>query len=445
VTRRTSRPRDRAVGVLRDVLERGARASAQVTEQSAGLSPEDSHFLRELVMGVLRWRSALDEEIREASDAPLERLAPNLREILEIALYQLRHLDRVPAYAAVDEAVQSAHSFAGPRAAGFVNAVLRKIERSPRGRDSGVARSESESAEALALAYSHPGFLVARWIERLGLEATRAVLDADNRSSPLDLMANPRRTDLASLQRALRAETIETDESPLTPLALTVRTGNPLRSRLFADGHFSIQDVASQALPLLLPPGETLLDLAAAPGGKSFAAIFLGRATRAICLDRSLERLSLLADNRRRLGVPEALPATADIRATPLTVGQFDRILFDAPCSGTGTLRKNPEIRYRITPEVIARLARTQREALASIVPLLAPGGFLLYSTCSLEREENEDVVASLLAQAPLLEPAGIEAPEPLAPFLDGNRFQILPSATSDGFTAHLLRRAGTV
>jgi 16S rRNA (cytosine967-C5)-methyltransferase len=443
VTRRTSRPRDRAVRVLRDVLERGARASAQVTEQSAGLSPEDSHLLRELVMGVLRWRSALDVEIRAASKPPLERLAPGLREILEVALYQLRHLDRVPAYAAVDEAVESARSVAGARAAGFVNAVLRKAERSPRGRNSSAGLSERHAAEALALDYSHPVFLVARWIERFGLERTRAILDEDNRPSPLDLMVNPRRTDRASLQRALRAEAIETEESPLAPLALTVRTGNPLRSRLFAEGHFSVQDVASQALPLLLPAGKTLLDLAAAPGGKSFAAILLGRAESAFCLDRSLERLSLLAENRRRLGIREALPAAADVRAIALAKHRFDRVLFDAPCSGTGTLRKNPEIRYRITPEAIGRLARAQREALESIVPLLEPGGFLLYSTCSLEREENEEVVASLLASASRLEPAVIDAPEPLRPFLTENRFQILPSATSDGFTAHLLRRKG--
>src|SRR5262249_1961524 len=151
-------------------------------------------------------------------------------------------------------------------------------------------------------AYSHPLFLVAGWLDRFGIETTRAILEADNRSSPLDLMANTRATTREELARALRSEGIETENSALTPLALTVRTGNPLRSRLFAEGHFSVQDVASQALPLLLPAGETLLDLAAAPGGKSFAAISLGRASRAICLDRSRERLWLLAENSRRLG-----------------------------------------------------------------------------------------------------------------------------------------------
>jgi 16S rRNA (cytosine967-C5)-methyltransferase len=423
------------VTVLRDVLEKGARASARITEESAHLSLEDSHLLRELVMGVLRWRSALDEEIQAASSASLERLAPSLREILEIALYQLRRLDRVPAYAAVDEAVRSARRLAGARAAGFVNAVLRRLQREGGGKTSGV------DAEALAVAYSHPVFLVARWLERFGVEATLAILEADNRPSPLDLMVNTRATTRDELARALRAEGSETEDSALTPLALTVRTGNPLRSPLFAGGHFFVQDVASQALPLLLPAGETLLDLAAAPGGKSFAAISLGRASRAICLDRSRERLSLLTENSRRLGIPEAMAAAADVRATPLPAGRFDRILFDAPCSGTGTLRKNPEIRYRISPKAIHRLARAQEEALAAITPLLASGGYLLYSTCSLEREENEEVIGRLLAKVSELAPAAIEAPESLVGFVVGNRFQILPSETSDGFTAHLIRK----
>jgi 16S rRNA (cytosine967-C5)-methyltransferase len=162
---------------------------------------------------------------------------------------------------------------------------------------------------------------------------------------------------------------------------------------------------------------------------------------RAISLDRSLERLRLFDENRARLGMPEAMPVAADALAPPLPPERFERVLFDAPCSGTGTLRKNPEIRYRITPEGIARLARAQEEALAAAAGLLAPGGYLLYSTCSLEREENEEVVERVRARISGLELASIEPPEGLTPFVAGSRFQVLPSATSDGFTAHLLRK----
>src|SRR5262249_54844539 len=149
-----------------------------------------------------------------------------------------------------------------------------------------------------------------------------------------------------ALAAALGGERIATAPSPPAPLALTVTSGNPFATPLFAAGHFSVQDVGSQALPLLLPPGDPLLDLAAAPGGKSFAALAHGPCPRTVAVDRSLERLGLLEENRRRLALPEAWPVAADLAALPLPPGRFHRILLDAPCSGTGTLRKNPEIRY---------------------------------------------------------------------------------------------------
>jgi 16S rRNA (cytosine967-C5)-methyltransferase len=437
VTRRVSSARRRAVTALRDVLERGARAAPTVTEISKGLRPEDAGLLRELVLGVLRWRSALDAEIQKSSHAKLQNLAPDLREILEVALYQVRHLDRVPTYAAVDEAVRHARASGGARAGSFVNAVLR---RALRVEPSGPAAAAS--AEELALSFSHPNFLVTRWLKRFGLETTRRLLEADNAPSPLDLMVNPRKTDRATLGAALAAEGIVTAAAPMSPLALTVASGNPVASPLLAAGHFTVQDVGSQALPRLLPAGEALVDIAAAPGGKSFSALAHGLFRRAYCLDRELSRLRLLDANRRRLGMREAAPVAADALALPLEPRKFKRVLFDAPCSGTGTLRKNPEIRYRLTKDAIARLAGAQREALTRAADLLAPGGYLLYSTCSLESEENEEVVRGVLSTVPGLEPAAIEAPEELASCVSENRFQLLPSATNDGFTAHLLRRA---
>jgi 16S rRNA (cytosine967-C5)-methyltransferase len=232
-----------------------------------------------------------------------------------------------------------------------------------------------------------------------------------------------------------------TEPSLLSPLALTVLSGNPIRSPLFAAGHFTVQDLGSQALPLLLPRGETLVDLAAAPGGKSFSAVLHGHARRACALDRSVERLNRLAENRVRLGIFEVLPAAGDLLAAPLPSEGSERVLFDAPCSGTGTLRKNPEIRYRVTPAAIERLARSQEAGLGAAADLLAPGAFLLYATCSLEEEENERVVQRVLARRPEIEPAAIAVSGELAAFVSGNRFRLLPASANDGFTAHLLRR----
>jgi 16S rRNA (cytosine967-C5)-methyltransferase len=425
-----------AVGVLREVLERGGRATALFPRASRGLSPQDGDFLREIVLGVLRNRARLDAELSAVSRVPLPRLAPNLREILEVALYQVRFLDRVPAYAAVDEAVAHAKASGGAGAAGLVNAILRNLLR-----QSPLPPGEVTNANALAVRFSHPEFLVQRWLERFGEKASLQVLEADNSPSGVDLMTNTRRTDRGSLAAALLAEGISTSPSPLSPLALTVLSGNPFRSPFFAAGHFTVADAASAALPLLLPRGETLLDLAAAPGGKSFSAVLHGQANRAIALDRSVERLGLVRENRVRLGVLEVLPAAGDFLAAPLPAGNMERVLFDAPCSGTGTLRKNPEIRYRVTPEAIARLSRAQEEGLLAAADLLAPGGFLLYSTCSLEAEENEQVVERVLRLRRDLEPAPIRAPRALEPFVAGTLFRILPDIANDGFTAHLLRR----
>ena len=431
--------RDRAVDLLREVLERGGRATPLLGKRGAGLSAADQDLLRELVLGVLRWRLALDAEIASVSRVPLPRLAPKLREILEVALYQIRHLDRIPHYAAVSEAVTQARTSGGEGAAKLVNGVLRGIlllpPPSPPGGEGSVEGVE------LARHFSHPAFLVERWLERFGPERTRGILEADNRPSGLDLMVNPTAGSREALVEDLRAEGIEARPSSLCPLGLTVVSGNPFRSSLFGRGRFAVQDLGSQALPLLLPPGDTLIDLAAAPGGKSFAALALGQARRAVALDRSLARLRLFEENRVRLALPQATPVAADLSAAPLAPGRFDRVLFDAPCSGTGTLRKSPEIRYRVTPASIESLAAVQEAGLLAAAELLAPDGFLLYSTCSLEAEENELVVGRVLEKMPRLEAFPIEAPEGLRPHVSGALCRLFPDRETDGFTAHLLRR----
>lgn len=434
--REASRVRVRAVEILRQALRRGEEVPPLLASREAGLPPPDRDLLREIVYGVLRHRAALDSELASVSRAPLARLEGDLREILEVALYQIRRLDRVPAYAAVDEAVRHARSRSGERAAKLVNAVLRRLADRPAPPAAG-GTSEAE----LARQSSHPEFLVRRWIERFGHAETCRILEFDNAPSAIDLLVNPRRTDIETLRRALEAEGVTTEPSPLSPLALTVTGGNPIGSPLLSEGHFTVQDVGAQALALLVPPGDLLVDLAAAPGGKTFAALALGRARRAIALDRSVARLGRLTGNARRLDETRVHAAAGDFLAPPLPAARFDRVILDAPCSGTGTLRKNPEIRYRLTPAVVEDLARTQAKALAAAADLLAPGGYLLYATCSLEAEENERVVGELLPRRPELALQAIEAPDALRPFVAGARFRLFPGERTDGFTAHLLRR----
>jgi len=437
VARPPSPVRVHAAEIVREVVRSGAQVPSLLPGRERDLAPADRDLLREIVFGVLRSRSALDAELASVSRAPLARLAPDLREILEVALYQIRRLDRVPAYAAVDEAVRHARASGGERAAKLVNAVLRRLA----GRAQPAPRRAGESAGELASKTSHPEFLVRRWIERFGRETTCRILDADNAQSAMDLLVNPRRTDRETLRAALAREGVATELSGISPLGLSVISGNPLGSRLLSEGHFTVQDVGAQALALLLPPGDVLVDLAAAPGGKSFAALAFGRARSTISLDRSIAGIARFAGNARRLGMFEARAVAADFLAPPLRAGRFDRVLLDAPCSGTGTLRKNPEIRYRVRPAGIEKLARLQVRALLAAADLLAPGGYLLYATCSLEEEENERVVEEVLADRPGLSPMPIEPPEPLREFSEGARFRLLPDARTDGFTAHLLKR----
>lgn len=428
--------RTRAVEALRKVLGGERLAAPLVGELSRGLSPADSDLLRELVLGVLRWKAALDAEIAGVSRIPLPKLAPNLLEILEVGLYQLRHLDRVPPYAAVSEAVDHARASGGEGAGKLVNGILRGILLLP------PPPPPGDAAKDLARHYSHPLFLVERWLARLGARQTRRVLEADNVSPRLDLLVNPKHGTRETVRAALSADGVETEISPLSPLGLTVTSGRLMRSPLLAAGGFSIQDVGAQVLPLLLPEGGWLVDLAAAPGGKSLSALAHGRARRTLALDGSLSRLRRVLENARRLGAAMR-PVAADLAALPLAPGRFDRVLFDAPCSGTGTLRKNPEIRYRVTPEAIERLGKAQEAQLSAAAALLTPGGFLLYSTCSLELEENERVVERVCASTQGLAPAPISAPPALSPFVEGARFRLFPDERVDGFTAHLLRREG--
>ncbi len=298
-----------------------------------------------------------------------------------------------------------------------------------------------EDAAGLAVVHSHPEFLVRRWVDRFGLARVRTVLAADNVRSKAALLCDPRRGTREEIALRLRGEQVESQPNPLSRLGLSVVSGNPVRTRSFREGDFYIADAGSQVLPALIPGGDALADLAAAPGGKTAAALFSGRFSKVLSFDRSLARLALLRENRMRLSLGNAMIASADVSRLPLRAGSLSRVLLDAPCSGTGTLRKNPEIRYRVTPESILRLAQAQLSMLRGIADAVAPGGYVLYSTCSLEADENEDVVARFLESNADFAAAAIDAPSELAPFVDGHRFRIFPDQGSDGFTAHLLRR----
>jgi 16S rRNA (cytosine967-C5)-methyltransferase len=426
--------RRRAVSVLAEFFA-DPRRPLRLERGLSGLAGPDRDLARELILGVLRRRASLDAEIARFSRFPLDRLRGPLREILETAVFQVRHLERVPARAAVHEAVDMARALSGEGASRVANGVLRALLREP-------ARTEpGTDAASLAAEFSHPAFLVERWIARFGVDRARRILAADDERGRLHLLADPRRRSRAALAEALAGEGVETRPIPFADNGLEVVSGNPLHTRAFEAGDYYVADAGSQVLPALLPEGPLLVDLAAAPGGKSVAAIFSGRFPRVISADVSVARLDLLRRNRARLSLDGVQPLAADVLAPPLAEGAFARVLLDAPCSGTGTLRKNPEIRYRLSPEAIGEMAANERRLLGAASGLVCRGGFLLYSTCSLESEENEQVAEGFLRDRPDFRASPIDAPKALAGHVAGNVFRIFPDQGADGFTAHLFRR----
>jgi 16S rRNA (cytosine967-C5)-methyltransferase len=439
--------------VLDRTLHSLAPVDSYLTSALPRFDERDQGLLRELVMGSLRWLRRLDQIIADASNRSFDRIEPALHSPLRIAAYQLLFLDRVPAHAAVHEAVEQAHQLTHRGGASFVNGVLRRIARDPR-LDSWPVR-EADPLRRLALEMSHPDFLVERWLRRFGSAATLELLAANNRAKPMQLLAFRDRGGRELLAEALIDEGIEVEPATLSALGLTVRRGNPLASPAFRRGDFYVQDEASQAAAMVPPPrpGEKVLDAAAAPGGKTFALLAREPAVAPVLADVSPDRIALLCENLRRLG--RRLPLlVADAGMPPLRAaaglagvrdGGFDRVVLDLPCTGTGTLRRHPELKWRISPGEIGRLSRQALRLLAGAAPLVRAGGLLVAITCSLEPEENEQVAASFLAGHPELSPlplAGLLDPPLVAGIAGEGGWRVLTGGDHDGFSVSVLAKA---
>ncbi len=438
--------RELALGILLRV-EKGAHASPLLDARGRELDPRDRDFLRALVRKTLRGAIRLDHVLQRHLRQPAASLDPPVLAALRLGAAQLLLMDRVPAHAAVGETVAAIRLFA-PKAAGLVNAVLRRVaNREARPGDVRLPPGADPLAR-LALETSHPEWLVRRWVAAFGEPAARAALEADDVDSPTDLLADPRAGSVDEILAALAAGGVTAERSPWAPLALTVTEGNAAAHPLVSGGALAVVDVAAQAMAALLPRADVAVDLTAAPGGKTRVLLATGRARRVVALERTASRATRLAANLAAAGRrDEVLVVRADAGAPPLPRERFDAVLLDAPCSGTGTLRKNPEIRLRLAPGDLAGFARVQHRLLDAALSLVAPGGALLYVTCSLEPEENEEVVDAALASRPgFVRARGIvEVSPPLAERTDASGLvRVVPGPTHDGFSAllvtHLLR-----
>ncbi|HXQ26757.1 MAG TPA: 16S rRNA (cytosine(967)-C(5))-methyltransferase RsmB [Candidatus Acidoferrales bacterium] len=392
-----------AFEVLRRVEAEGAYASDLLHgELGANVKTADAALATELTMGVLRWRRLLDFLLERHLKKPVERLDLPVTLALRMGAYQLRFLKKIPPRAAVHESVEIVKRARKASAAALVNAVLRRIADEASSPAERLLPLEIDPAERLGILHSHPAWMVERWLARLGEAQTIALLEANNQTPRLSCALNDadRRDEIvAELEKA----GLKVESGVLLKTALFASGGSVARTQAFRGGRISIQDEASQAVPLLLGvcEGDRVLDLCAAPGGKTPTLVRAAGSTGVvIAADRHFHRVRAMQAQFKRLGLPSVHLVVLDA-AQPLPFrNQFDRILVDAPCSGTGTLARHPEIRWRLRAEQLADFHQLQRGLLQTAIAQLAPGGRIVYSTCSFEPEENEEVVAEVLESA---------------------------------------------
>jgi 16S rRNA (cytosine967-C5)-methyltransferase len=413
------------------------------------LSIPDRALCTELTMGVLRWRSRLDWALGSLISQPLSKLDLEVLTSLRLAAYQIGFLDRVPAHAAVNESVELVKRARKRSAMGFTNAVLRKLAAKP-DLVKPVLTPGPETVLDLEQIYAHPLWLVERWAIAFGMEAAEQICRW-NQSAPQAAV----RIRSSEVETELRAEGVELAPGMLLRSARRVVSGDLTHTRAFAERRIVVQDEASQLVAALVGPGKQLLDCCAAPGGK--AAILAAKDPGAVVVASELHPHRAQLTRRLLAGVGAHVHViAADALSLPLR-GGFDRVLADVPCSGTGTLARNPEIKWRLRPEDLTDLHGRQVAILKAAMQQVRPGGRLLYSTCSLEPEENSSVVNEVLEdggpfrmcyaklELERLREEGELAWMDLDSVLDGPFLRTLPGVhPCDGFFAAILERVGT-
>lgn len=420
-----------------DGVERGLRLDVALRGASKGMSRRDRAWVHELVYGVSRLRGRLDHLLERRVHGGIGRLDPAVLGILRLGAYQILYMDSVPQYAAVSQTVRLAKQTAGKGPAGLVNAVLRGVGEDGDGPER-FPRAEDDPLGYLSTWGSHPRWLVARWLERWSVEEVSALVEANNRPPALYLVPLDRSPTEAAA--TLTAAGIGTEVVGRGTDCLRISRGtDPVEALAVLPA--IIQDPGANLVVQFLgeAQGMKVADLCAAPGGKALA--LSRRVSYILAADRSEVRMHMLRDNVKRTGGAVGA-VVADARHPP--VQAVDMVLLDVPCTGTGTLRRHPDGRWRLSPGSVVALARAQRDLLEAAAELVTPGGLLVYSTCTLEQEENEEQIESFLGRHPefTLEPSSNRAAE-LSERLDSRgHLLVLPQDTGfDGAFAGRMRR----
>lgn len=416
--------RERAFLLLQRVELFGSHSSA--------LLSRESNFVRELARGVLRWRSRLDYIVSQLSDRPLSKIDQRALQILRMSLYELVFMQSAP-YALVNEAVELTRRHSS-RARGFVNAILRTATRTdlrsllPQG-----------SAERAAIELAHPQWLLARWAAQFGADRAMRIAAANQERSRPDLLVNTGAISLREAAALLARNRISFTSSPLVPRLLRLDGSSAALREETQAGLFHPMDEGSALVASLISPGaRRVLDAAGAPGGKSLLMAITGH--HVLTSDRSVARLITARRLFARFGI-SAQPIVAADAARPPFLRRFDAVLLDAPCSGTGTIRKHPEIKWRLDANCFAEFAGVQRTLLSGVLEFADQE--CIYATCSLEREENDEVVDDVLSrnQSFQLGDLNERLPADARRWVSSGVLRLTPESGADGFTAFLLRR----
>jgi 16S rRNA (cytosine967-C5)-methyltransferase len=393
-----SAARKAAFGILMAV-ERGHSHSDDLLRGRVvnALSAPDRNLATALVLGVIRWQISLDHQIQAFLKHPKAKLDPEVRIVLRLGAFQLLHMDRIPARAAIDESVELAKKAGQRFASGMVNAVLRKLAVAPR------LPAADETAADLAQAQAHPAWMVERWANFFGLEATRDLCRHGQRQPVLTV-----RIESPAVEAELTKAGVYLEPGDLLTPARAVISGDVTATPAFLEGRVRLQDEGSQLVAEIAGQGTAILDCCAAPGGKTLILAERNPQARILACESSSTRLEQMA--KRLASHSDQIECRLADAAALVQNAAFDLALADVPCSGTGTLGRNPEIRHRLRPEEFTRQAERQRAILQAALRALRPGGRVVYSTCSLEPEENEQVIAAVLAESPNARPLPLGA-----------------------------------
>ena len=408
------------------------------------MDARDAAMVTNIVRGTLRWQGRIDGLLNHYIKIGLDALPPMIQNILRMGVFQMLYMDRIPPSAAVDESVKLAKKFGHPGTAGLVNAVLRKMvvekDKLPE------PRIGDNPAPALATIYSHPEWMISRWLRRFGLEETRELLDANNTPPPVTIRVNPNRTTRSEFLQRLHDMDLTAEIGERH--ANTIKVNGdfaPASVASFHEGLFTVQDESeSLVVDLLAPqPGERIVDLCAAPGGKtSQISELIGHGGLVLAVEGQKGRLKPLAENQARMSLTNAALVLADGRNLELRK-PVDRVLVDAPCSGLGVLAKRADARWRKTEASIRSIAVLQGELLKAGATLVKPGGVLVYSVCSMEPEEGEQQVRQFLAAHPDWHLDDATAYLPADMVTDGMMLILPHRHKMDGaFAARLVRKA---